>query len=575
MTSVFQIGAVTAAVRATCFVSLVLLTACGGGGGGNSATVDATSPTTGTGVGSNTGGGSSGGSTTPPVVATNTAPVAKAGATQSVVTGATITLDGTTSTDADGDNLTYNWVLTSSPAGSTATLSSSTVAKPTFVANVAGSYVATLVVNDGKISSAAATVTVVAAVANAAPVANAGTTQSVIAGATVTLDGSASSDANNDLLTYLWVLSTRPAGSTAVIGNPTAVRPTFVADVTGTYAATLTVNDGALNSAPATVNVTAALGQVAPQANAGAAQNVNTLTTVTLDGRGSSDANGDVISYSWTLTSAPAGSAAALSDATSAQPTFQPDVAGTYVASLVVSDGTFVSAPSTVTITATVANAAPVANAGAAQTIERGSVVTLSGSASSDANNDPLSYAWTLVSRPSGSSAVLTSTNAVNTSFSADVLGDYVARLVVNDGQVGSTPSTVTITAAGLQLFSTDSFFGESAVTLPFSTTSTQNSNSSCTGSACPTTAQVSSFRFQATGRSYTISNLQAVNESGGSVVPSFSGLVNGQLLPSGQSVPFTLRSSFTGGQTVTLRYSFTIVETAQTFSYRVTLRTN
>jgi chitinase len=40
---------------------------------------------------------------------------------------------------------------------------------------VAGTYVATLTVNDGKVTSTAVTVTVTAAVANVAPVANAGT----------------------------------------------------------------------------------------------------------------------------------------------------------------------------------------------------------------------------------------------------------------------------------------------------------------------------------------------------------------------------------------------------------------
>ncbi|PIY23372.1 MAG: hypothetical protein COZ10_09450, partial [Comamonadaceae bacterium CG_4_10_14_3_um_filter_60_75] len=68
-----------------------------------------------------------------------------------------------------------------------------TTAKPTFVADVAGSYVASLIVNDGTTASSAAAVTVTASVANAAPVANAGIAQNVVAGSVVTLDGSASS----------------------------------------------------------------------------------------------------------------------------------------------------------------------------------------------------------------------------------------------------------------------------------------------------------------------------------------------------------------------------------------------
>ncbi|MEI6734379.1 MAG: PKD domain-containing protein, partial [Comamonadaceae bacterium] len=103
---------------------------------------------------------------------------------------------------------------------------------------------------------------------NAAPVANAGVAQSVLAGALVTLDGSASSDANNDALTYAWSLTTKPAGSGAALLAATSVKPTFTADVAGSYVASLTVNDGKLSSSPATVSVTATVVNVAPVANA-------------------------------------------------------------------------------------------------------------------------------------------------------------------------------------------------------------------------------------------------------------------------------------------------------------------
>ena len=93
---------------------------------------------------------------------------------------------------------------------------------------------------------------------NAAPVANAGLAQSVLTGTLVTLDGSASTDANNDALTYSWSLTSKPAGSGAALLSPTAVKPSFTADVAGTYVAALTVSDGKLSSSAATVSVTAA-----------------------------------------------------------------------------------------------------------------------------------------------------------------------------------------------------------------------------------------------------------------------------------------------------------------------------
>jgi hypothetical protein len=94
-------------------------------------------------------------------------------------------------------------------------------------------------------------------VANAVPVANAGAAQSVTTESLVTLDGSASSDANSDALTYKWGITSKPVGSSATLSSITAVKPTFTPDVTGAYVLSLIVNDGKVNSSSASVNVTA------------------------------------------------------------------------------------------------------------------------------------------------------------------------------------------------------------------------------------------------------------------------------------------------------------------------------
>jgi len=279
-------------------------------------------------------------------------PVANAGAAQSVVASTTVTLDASTSSAAAGKSLTYAWIITSKPAGSAATLVSPTTAKPTFVADVSGLYVASVIVNDGTTASSASAVTITASAANAAPIANAGVAQNVVAGSLVTLDGSASSDANGDPLTYAWKLTSKPAGSAAVLSSATSVKPTFTADVAGTYVGTLIVNDGRVDSTAVSGIITAAVANAAPIANAGVAQNVVAGSVVTLDGSASSDANGDPLTYVWTLTSKPAGSAAALSSATSEKPAFTADVAGTYVASLIANDGKANSSQATVAITA-------------------------------------------------------------------------------------------------------------------------------------------------------------------------------------------------------------------------------
>ncbi len=189
----------------------------------------------------------------------NTAPVADAGADQNVSTTSTVTLDGSGSTDADFYPLAYRWSMTSVPTGSTATLSDATIVDPTFDADLDGSYVLQLIVNDGTDDSTADTVTITATAptANAVPVADAGPAQNVTTASTVTLDGSGSSDADLDTLTYLWSITSTPATSGATLSDTTVVNPTFDADLDGSYVLQLIVNDGTVDSTPATVTITA------------------------------------------------------------------------------------------------------------------------------------------------------------------------------------------------------------------------------------------------------------------------------------------------------------------------------
>lgn len=92
-------------------------------------------------------------------------------------------------------------------------------------------------------------------------------------------------------------------------------------------------------------------------------------------------------------------------------------------------------------------NTAPIANAGQDENVTTGSVVTLNGGACTDADGDLLTYSWSFMSRPAESASVLSSASSVRPTFTADKDGDYVIRLVVNDGHEDSGPDTVTITA--------------------------------------------------------------------------------------------------------------------------------
>ncbi len=365
-------------------------------------------------------------------------PVANAGTPQTVNAGATAQLDGSASTDPGGLTLTYAWTLVSSPAGSAAALSSATAAKPTFVADKPGSYKAQLIVSNGSQSSAAASVTITSL---DVPVANAGTPQTVNAGATAQLDGSASTDPGGLTLTYAWTLASKPEGSAAALSSATAAKPTFVADKPGSYKAQLIVSNGSQSSAAASVTITSL---DVPVANAGTPQTVNAGATAQLDGSASTDPGGLTLTYAWTLVSTPAGSAAALSSATAAKPTFVADKPGSYKAQLIVSNGSQSSAAASVTITS---QDVPQANAGTPQTVNAGATAQLDGSASTDPGGLTLTYAWTLVSSPAGSAAALSSATAAKPTFVADKLGSYKAQLIVSNGSQSSAAATVTITS--------------------------------------------------------------------------------------------------------------------------------
>lgn len=281
-----------------------------------------------------------------------TAPVADAGPDQAVKRASIVRLDGTGSRDANDRLLSYAWHFVSRPEGSDTQLTGADTAQPVFQPDVVGSYVASLVVDNGQRKSRPDTVIVIASSDNVRPVADAGADQNVQTGIAVGLDGSASRDPDGDDLAYRWSIVSLPDDSqTALIGETTAT-PLFTPDLAGAYVLQLVVDDGRLGSRPDTVVITASAGNSAPVADAGRNRNVGVESEVRLDGSASSDADGDALSYHWTLISRPSDSRVSLRDADSATPRFTADKLGFYAMTLTVNDGQVASTPDLVVITA-------------------------------------------------------------------------------------------------------------------------------------------------------------------------------------------------------------------------------
>ncbi len=380
--------------------------------------------------------------TAPPVIAPppNRPPTADAGDDVAVERTRTATLDGSGSSDPDG-SLTYAWRQT---AGTTVTLSSTSVAKPTFTvpqtAAIGDAYTFTLTVSDGALS---ATDTVTITAANALPTASAGADATVNRTATATLDGSASDDPDGSL-TYAW---RQTAGTTVTLSSTTAAKPTFTvpagADVNEQLAFSLTVTDADSAADTAAVTITAA--NALPTASAGADATVNRTATATLDGSASDDPDGS-LTYAWRQT---AGTTVTLSSTTAAKPTFTVP-AGAAVNeplafSLTVTDADSATATAAVTITA--ANAPPDADAGADKTVAPEANVVLDGSGSSDPEKSTLTFAWakTDESTYTGPIQVDTGTSvSFNVPYEVAAGQTIVMRLTVTDENGGSGALTDT-----------------------------------------------------------------------------------------------------------------------------------
>ncbi|WMW80929.1 Ig-like domain-containing protein [Undibacterium cyanobacteriorum] len=375
--------------------------------------------------------------------------------TQVATIGSNIVLDSTGVSDPDGDPVTVSFDLSEKPSGSNAALSfAGKTAR--FVADLQGLYKVRVRGTDPKGGSfesiysfqADNRTPIATVIANATtPVNAAGDTSiNTSTGYNVVLDGSNSSDPEGQALTKAWVMTSRPAGSGANLSSLSGNMVNFTPDMLGTYVVTLTVTD--TQGAQSTYTKRVVVNNRTPVANIGSnatptsqASAPNILlrlgTEVTLRGSLSSDADGDSLSYLWSIDARPSGSTASLSSNMVADPKFLADKEGSYVFRLRVTDSS--GAYSERTIGIDIGTHAPVAVINRDRmSVLAGSLVSASANLSYDEDGDALQFNWSIDAKPSNSTATIATPKTSNLTFTPDVPGNYAIAVTVSDGSSSS-----------------------------------------------------------------------------------------------------------------------------------------
>jgi hypothetical protein len=187
----------------------------------------------------------------------NNPPNANAGTDFNVTEGQSASLNGTASSDPDGDALSFAWVEVGT---SFVTLQNANTATPSFTAPMVGASLNLtfqLTVNDGRggVDTDTIVVTVQDSAVNNPPTANAGPDAFAVHNDTVQLDGSGSTDPDGDSLTFAW---TQIGGANVVsLSSTSSSIPTFTAPATDdTLVFELLVNDGRGGTNTDTVTIT-------------------------------------------------------------------------------------------------------------------------------------------------------------------------------------------------------------------------------------------------------------------------------------------------------------------------------
>jgi hypothetical protein len=267
---------------------------------------------------------------------------------------------------------------------------------------------------------------------------------------TVTLDGSASSDPDGTIKSYLWELESGPEADIKKPGE--SITP--VSGLTeGSYKFKLTVtdDDGATHSDTVTVTVLSTQNE-SPKAVAFANPTTVVLSangqgTTQLSGEESADPDGEIKTYNWSLSAGPEDGADIIkSEEVQTQVTFRKT--GTYIFKLIVTDNDGATDSTVVNVTVVRENLPPVAKAvanPASLVVTPGQPVTakLEGSGSSDPDGNIKSFKWKLAGNTPG--AIIEKPNEANTLVEFSQPGNFSFQLTVTDEAGLSNTASATV----------------------------------------------------------------------------------------------------------------------------------
>ncbi len=305
-------------------------------------------------------------------------------------------------------------------------------------------------------------VTITITGANDAPTADAGAPQTVTAGATVTLDGSGSSDPDtgDTIDTYTWTPPTTAPLNTTIPAMPTFTAPDVTTATTLSF--TLVVNDGTADSAPDTVDITVnpTTTNRAPVAviAEGASLSVDAGATVMLTSTGSNDPDSDPITHVWRVVT---DGVPTLTLATTDEPSLSftaPTVttADDYTIGLIVNDGTTDSTEATIVVTVNPTGADLMPTFGSAtipnQTYIEGTTITAVILPTATSGDAPLAYTLT-PALPNGLSFNTATRMLSGTPTAMQAAVTYTYTVTDNDGDTDTLTFTITVQADTAPMF--------------------------------------------------------------------------------------------------------------------------